>query len=370
MAKRTGLTLLCVALFLVAAHCSERRRGPDDCKPVVVAHRGASGYVPEHTTGAYALAVTMGADYVEPDAVMTKDGHIIARHENELSLSTDVAEREEFANRYRTQNINGVPTSGWFSEDFTLAEIKTLRSIERIPNIRPGNARMDGAYDVPTLQEIIDLVRGLEISENRTIGIYPEIKHSTHFQRIGLGMEQPLVDIFHNNGYIGPDAPVYIQSMEVNNLKELKKITNLRLVQLFGANRNSLPFDQAELGTDLTYGKMATPEGLAEIATYASAVGPDKGYIIPRDENDNLASATSFVADAHRVGLQVHPYTFRSENTYLPREFRSSDADHEIGDMQSELRAFIEAGIDGAFVDQPDLLNRLRNNCWIIIPPV
>lgn len=363
--------LLCVCVLILnlvsVTSASEpiwrqRRRGPDDCKPIVVAHRGASGYVPEHTIGAYALAITMGADYVEPDLVMTRDGILISRHENELSRTTDVAERPEFAAKRRTRNINGKNITGWFSEDFTLCEIKTLRAVEAVPHIRTGNTRLNKAYDIPTFQEIIDLVKALELSENRTIGIYPEIKYGTHFQRLGLAMEPKIVEIFHKNGYIGKNAPVYIQSFEVNNLKELKKLTNLRLLQLFG-NKLDMPYDQAELGTGLTFGAMATPSGLANIAKYAAAVGPEKGYIIPRTLTNKLSSPTTFVRNAHAVGLQVHPWTFRAENFYLPREFQSSDAIYEFGDSVGEIKAFLEAGIDGLFVDHPDILVRVRGPC-------
>lgn len=336
------------------------------CQPLVIAHRGSSGYVPEHTLGAYALAVTMGSDYIEPDIVLTSDGHIIARHDNELGLTTDVAQRPEFATRYRTQTVDGTTESGWFTEDFTLEEIKTLRSIERIPLIRPGNARMDDAFDVPTMQEIIDLAKGMEISERRRIGIYPEIKHATHFQQLGLAMEKPLVDILHRNGYIGPEAPVYIQSFEISNLKELKNLTDLRLIQLFNGRQQSQPFDQAVLGTTITFADMATVEGLREIATYAYAVGPDKSYIIPRDENNRLGTPTSFVEDAHAAGLKVHPYTFRAENSYLPAEFQSEDpSPAALGDFMGELKTFFDTGIDGVFSDQPDVSLRARGTCQI-----
>lgn len=336
----------------------------DFCQPLVIAHRGASGYVPEHTLGAYALAVTMGSDYIEPDVVITSDGQLIARHDNELGLTTDVADRSEFASRYRTQQVDGFTVSGWFTEDFTLAEIKMLRAIERIPNIRPGNVRMDGAFDVPTMQEIIDLIKGMEVSYSRRIGIYPEIKHATHFQRLGLSMEQPLVDILNQNGYRGPEAPIYIQSFEVNNLKELSKITDMKLIQLFASRNTSQPYDQEQLGTGLTYADMATPEGLREIAEYAYAVGPAKNYIIPRDENNRLTSATTFVQDAHAVGLKVHPYTFRAENLYLPIEFQSDDpSPAAIGDFSGELKAFYATGIDGLFSDQPDISARVREVC-------
>lgn len=334
------------------------------CKPLIVAHRGASGYVPEHTLGAYALAITMGADYVEPDLVMTKDGHLIARHENELSVTTDVNQRPEFANRRRTQLVSGTPITGWFSEDFTLNEVKTLRSTESMPTNRPGNARMDRSFEIPTMQEIIDLVKSMEVSEKRTIGLCPEIKSATHFQRIGLGMERPLVDVLHKNGYRGRDAPVCIQSFEVTNLKELRNMTDLTLTQLISNNRALPPYDQLLQGNLLTYGQMATPEGLRDIAKYADTVGPDKRYVIPRDSNDRLGEPTSFVADAHAVGLEVHPYTFRSENRFLPREYRSENtAAYAIGDMKGELQAYINTGIDGFFVDQPDIAMRLRAQC-------
>ncbi|XP_052747510.1 uncharacterized protein LOC128199924 [Bicyclus anynana] len=338
-------------------------RGPDSCSPVIIAHRGASGYAPEHTLGSYALAITMGADYVEPDLVMTKDGQLISRHDNELGLTTDVANRTEFADRYRTQTIDSNAVSGWFTEDFTLAEIKSLRAIERIPDTRPGNARMDGAFQVLTFQEIIDLVKSLQISQRRTIGIYPEIKHSSHFKTLGLPMEELVVNTFHQNGYRDSDAPVYIQSFEINNLKELKRITNLRLLQLYDS-KSLQPADQVLLGADITYGNMSTPEGLAEVAKYASAVGPDKSYIIPRNEDNSLGDPTSFVADAHAVGLKVHPYTFRAENTFLPKEFQSDNPLKEArGDLTGELQKFVEAGIDGLFSDQPDIALRFRGPC-------
>lgn len=336
----------------------------DFCQPLIIAHRGASGYVPEHTLGAYALAVAMGSEYIEPDVVMTKDGHLIARHDNELGLTTDVAEHPQFATRYRTQYVDGTLVRGWFTEDFTLAEIKMLRAIERIPEIRPGNVRMDGSFEIPTMQEFIDLVKGMEISYGRRIGIYPEIKHSTHFQYLGLAMEKPLVDLLHENGYTGPEAPIYIQSFEVSNLKELSQITGIRLIQLLGGRKTAQPYDQVQLGSDLTYGDMATPEGLRDIARYAYAVGPEKSYIIPRDENNRLGQPTSFVRDAHAVNLKVHPYTFRAENLYLPAELQSDDpSPSAIGNFRGELKAFLSTGIDGMFSDQPDISVQVRGPC-------
>ncbi len=339
-------------------HAAKHQAARGEPTPLVIAHRGASGYLPEHTLAAYALAVFQGADYIEPDLVMTRDGQIVARHDNELGLTTDVSQRPEFADRKRTQQVDGVTLTGWFSEDFTLAELKTLRAIERIPDIRPGNARVDGSLEIPTLQEIIDLVKTLQLSQGRRIGLYPETKHPTHFQQLGLAMEKPLVRILTRNGYIGRQAPVYIQSFEVDNLKTLSRLTQLRLVQLFSSGQ---PYDQQVRGSKLTYAQMATPAGLKDISRYAAGVGPEKSYIIPRDANGNLGTPTGFVAAAHAAGLKVHPYTFRAENAFLPASLRSSDKRHERGDSEAEIRAFLDAGIDGLFIDQPDIAVRLRN---------
>ncbi|CAG9782966.1 unnamed protein product [Diatraea saccharalis] len=352
-------------VLVVQNSYAEDLMSADACSPLVIAHRGASGYIPEHTLGAYALAVTMGADYIEPDVVMTKDGHIIARHDNQLGLTTDVATRPEFASRYRTQTVDGTTVSGWFTEDFTLAEVKTLRAIERIPGTRPGNARMDLAFDVPTMEEIIDLAKSMQTIHCREIGIYPEIKHPSHFKQLGLAMEKPLVELLHSNGYIGRNAPIYIQSFEISNLKELKTMTDLRLLQLLGTSR---PYDQILQGTNVTYMTMATPEGLTEIATYAYAVGPEKAYIIPRTSNNTLGNKTQFVTHAHNAGLKVHPWTFRSENEFLPAEFRSSQSPYDPGNAAGEMEAFLATGIDGLFADQPDVLVKLRKPCVSEIP--
>lgn len=359
----TGLILIMGLAVAHAAVALSKDSSVVECRPLVIGHRGASGYTPEHTLGSYALAITMGADYIEPDLVSTKDGHLIARHDNELGFTTDVAEHPEFASRYRNQTIDGKDVSGWFTEDFTLDEVKTLRAIERIPDIRPGNARMNGAFTVPTLQEIIDLAKSMEVSEKRVIGIYPEIKHSTHFKNLGLPMEQTVVDTLHKNGYNGREAPIYIQSFEISNLKELKMMTELRLLQLYESDKSLKPFDQVGLADGLTYEDMSTPEGLKDVALYAYAVGPDKSYVIPRNSENRLGQPTSFVADAHSAGLKVHPYTFRAENTFLPSEYRSGDSLNAIGDLASEIRAYLEAGIDGLFSDQPDVPYRLRDPC-------
>jgi len=326
--------------------------------PLIIAHRGASGYAPEHTLAAYALAILQGADYIEPDLVMTRDGQLVARHDNELGLTTDVAQRPEFAERKRTQTVDGVSLEGWFSEDFTLAELKTLRAIERIPQQRPGNTRFDGQFEIPTLQEIIDLAKSLEASQQRVIGLYPETKHPTHFQRLNLAMEEPLLATLKRNGYDSAEAPVYIQSFEVDNLQKLSKLTAIRLVQLLWVEGQ--PYDQQVLGSGLGYQQMITPEGLKNIARYASGIGPEKGMIIPRDAAGNLTEPTSLVRDAHAAGLKVHPYTFRAENAFLPTSLRKGSEPAERGDIEAELRAFLATGIDGLFIDQPDIAVRLR----------
>ena len=352
--------LLPITAFAAPADMSSEAKlhdGRAEPRPLVIAHRGASGYVPEHTLGAYALAILQGADYIEPDLVMTRDGELVARHDNELGLTTDVSQHPEFADRKRTQMVDGVSLTGWFSEDFTLAELKTLRAIERIPAIRPGNARLDGSLEIPTLQEIIDLVKTMQLSERRRIGLYPETKHSTHFQQLGLAMEKPLVRTLHRNGYAGRHAPVYIQSFEVDNLKTLSRLTQLRLVQLFGGGQ---PYDQQVRGSDLTYAQMATAEGLKAISRYAAGVGPDKSYIIPRDANGNLGEPTDFVPNAHAAGLKVHPYTFRAENAFLPTSLRNGDSPADRGDVEADIRAYLDAGIDGLFIDQPDIAVKLR----------
>lgn len=328
---------------------------------LVIGHRGASGYVPEHTLGAYALAVTLGADYIEPDLVMSKDGQLVARHDNELGLTTDVAQHPEFAARKRSKSIDGVELEGWFSEDFTLAELKTLRAIERIPNIRPGNARLDRSFEIPTLQEIIDLSKDLQRSQQRTIGLYIETKHPSYFQQQGLAMEKPLLEILKKNALNSAKAPVYIQSFEVNNLKQLSSLTKVRLIQLYDQGQ---PFDQVSSGGSLTYEQMATPEGFKQVAQYAVGVGPHKSAIIALDANGNLdpANATQFVPNAHAAGLKVHPYTFRAENSFLPVNLRKGDDPQAHGDIEREMNIYLDAGVDGLFTDQPDIGIRVRNN--------
>jgi glycerophosphoryl diester phosphodiesterase len=326
-------------------------------EPIVIGHRGASGYRPEHTLAAYQLAIDMGADYVEPDLVSTKDGVLVARHENEISGTTDVAMRPEFVGRRVTKVIDGVNVTGWFTEDFTLAELKTLRARERLPDLRPGNTHFDGMFEIPTLEEVIQLVQDQSRGRGRDVGIYPETKHPTYFDSIGLSMEEPLVSLLHRYGYKGKNARVFIQSFEVSNLKDLNRMTKLPLVQL--ADAAGRPYDFVVAGDPRTYRDMVAPQGLAEIATYADGLGPNKSLLIPRDSNNRLLAPTTVVQDAHAQGLKVHPWTFRSENSFLPADFqRGNPADpafpRQHGDAGAEDRSFLSLGIDGFFTDFPD----------------
>lgn len=332
-------------------------------RPIVIAHRGASGYRPEHTLEAYELAIDLGADFIEPDLVSTRDGVLIARHDNVLNLTTDVAARPAFSGRRTTKVVDGaVVANSWFSEDFTLAEIRTLRAIERIPAVRPDNTDFDGQFRVPTLQEVIDLVKRKECRTGRRIGLYPETKHPTYFDALGLSLEEPLVRTLHRNGYRHKSDPVFIQSFEVRNLKDLARMTNLSLVQLLWLEGQ--PYDAVAEGSTLDYDEMATPAGLRAISRYADGVGPEKTYfLIPRapDGSLDVDNATNFVRDAHRANLLVHPYTFRAENVFLPTEFRIGADPLSIGDAEGEIQAFLALGIDGFFTDHADVGVAARN---------
>jgi glycerophosphoryl diester phosphodiesterase len=326
------------------------RHDGDD--PVVVGHRGAPGYRPEHTLASYELAFRQGAGWVDVDLVPTKDGQLVARHEPEISGTTDVASHPEFANRRTTKTIDGVTMTGWFTEDFTLGELKTLRATERIPDIRPDNRIYNGHYQIATYQEILDLTKRLGRELHRTLGTYPEVKHSTFFQSIGNPIEPKLVDILDRNGLNRPDAPVVIQSFEVSNLIALHKVLRVPLLQLTSAA--GAPADFVAKGDPRTYADLVTPQGLREVAKYATYLGPDKSQIIPLDKAGDLTQPTSLVRDAHAAGLQVQPYTFRNENDFLPANLRSSANPWQYGDVFGEESAFLRAGVDGFFADQAD----------------
>ena len=324
--------------------------------PIVIGHRGASGDRPEHTLEAYWLAIQEGADYVEPDIVSTRDGVLVARHENEISGTTDVAAHASFAGRRTTKLIDGVNVTGWFTEDFTLAELKTLRARERLPQLR--GTSYDGRFEIPTLQEVIDLVarvnaERLKGSNQTLVGIYPETKHPTYFDSIGLSLEEPLVRILDANGYRGKNALVYVQSFETANLRDLAGMTSVPLVQLL--NSGGKPFDFVVNGDPRTYADLATLAGLREIAGYAQGVGVNKDLLVPRGTGGQLLAPTALVHDAHRSGLLVHAWTFRAENTFLPLDFRVGTDPGKLGDLAGELRHFLELGLDGFFTDHPGI---------------
>jgi glycerophosphoryl diester phosphodiesterase len=331
-------------------------------KPIVIGHRGASGYVPEHTLTSYFIAVQQGADFIEPDLVSTKDGILIARHENEIGGTTDVAAHPEFAARKTKKTIDGRPVEGWFTEDFTLEEIKSLRARERLPQLRVGNARFDGQFEVPTFDEILSLVRTLERMRGPgapRIGVYPETKHPSYFRSIDLPLEGPMLRTLKRWGYRGKDAPIYIQSFEVGNLQALRKKTQIRIVQLMEGS--GAPYDFVARGDKRTYSDLATQEGLREIALYADAIGVEKSMVIPRDAENALLTPTALVNHAHAVGLKVHVWTMRAENNFLPKFFSSSDNPAALGNLAGEIAAFLTTDIDGFFSDQPDIGVKARD---------
>ncbi|MEI6445225.1 MAG: glycerophosphodiester phosphodiesterase [Nostocales cyanobacterium ELA583] len=316
-----------------------------DNSPIIIAHRGASGYRPEHTLASYELAIDLGADYIEPDLVITKDGILIARHENEISETTDVANHPEFAHLKTTKIIDSEIKIGWFTEDFTIAEIKTLTAKERIPQIRPQNTAYNGILAIPTFTEIIDLVKHKSQVICRNIGIYPETKHPSYFKSIGLPLEAILLLNLQ-----GINLPVFIQSFEVSNLKELSQKTDLPLVQLI--NDIGKPYNFIIDDDPRTYIDLLSQNGLKEIAEYAQAIGVHKNLLIPRDIHGKLLSSTSLIIDAHIANLQVHAWTFRNEDCFLPSDCQRNP--------QREYEIFFSLGIDGVFSDYPDIALKVK----------
>jgi glycerophosphoryl diester phosphodiesterase len=333
-----------VAAMLGSAPMAEER--PLTSPPIVIAHRGASGSRPEHTLAAYELAIEQGADFIEPDLVLTKDNVFVARHENEISGTTDVADHPEFASRHTTKTIDGAAITGWFTEDFTLAELRTLRAKERLPQFRPGNTAYDGQQPVPTLAEVIALAKRATAATGRTIGIYPETKHPTYFAAIDHPMEARLVRELRAAGWDSPQAPVFIQSFEVNNLKALKTLTGIRLIQLM--NDSGGPADHA---VD-SYATMATPAGLKAVATYAWGIGPNKVLV---------GQGKPLVHDAHAAGLRVHPWTYRAENAFLPEAYRVPGDPPTHGRIGQEIADAVDAGVDGFFTDFPLIGAQVRD---------
>lgn len=330
--------------------------------PTVIAHRGASALRPEHTLAAYQKAIDDGADIIEPDLVITKDGVLVARHENAIAIlnadgsvkeaTTDVVDRPEFAARKATRSIDGQSITGWFTEDFTLAELKTLRARERIPAQRPANVAYNGQFEIPTLQEVIDLARAQSARTGRTIGIYPETKHPTYFQSIGLPLEAPLLAVLEKNGWNHKDAPVFVQSFEVANLQAIRKLSSVRLVQLVAPSGRPYDFVAQGAANTRSYADLVTAEGLKQVASYASAVGPYKTLVVPVKDGV-LGEPTALVANARAAGLPVHIWTLRPENSFLPTSLRKAPASDATarGDSIAEITAYLRAGVDGFFTD-------------------
>ncbi len=317
----------------------------DGQPPIVIAHRGASGERPEHTLASYRLAIEQGADFIEPDLVLTKDGVLVARHENEISETTDVANHSEFAGRKRVKTIDGQKVTGWFTEDFTLAELKTLRARERLPKLR--STEYDGQFEIPTFEEILTLLAEVNKDRKKPVGVYPETKHPGYFASIGLPHEAPLLAMLSRFGYRGRTAPVFIQSFEVGNLMDLRAKSDLPLIQLMDAEGG--PADRP----DTSYAAMASPAGLKMIAAYADGIGPNKAMVIPRATLGRLGKPTHLVRDAHEAGLKAHPWTFRRENYFLPLGEKGGINPAGHGGLAAEIDAYLATGIDGLFSDNP-----------------
>jgi glycerophosphoryl diester phosphodiesterase len=343
----------------------------ENARPFVIAHRGASGYVPEHTLPGYFIAIQQGTDYVEPDLVISKDGALLARHENEIGGTTDVASRPEFAARKATKSIDGKDVTGWFTEDFTLAELKTLRARERLPELRRANTRYDGAFEIPTFDEVLDLVAAADAQRAASaraagkpppprIGIYPETKHPSYFASLGLSFDDRMLEALTRHGYTKRSDPICLQSFEVANLKALRRRTDLPIVQLVEPTGQAFDFTLA--GDARTYSNLMSDEGLKEIAGYADAIGPHKWMVVQFGESG--ARDTGLARRARAQGLGIHVWTLRAENEFLPVALRSAGDAAAHGNLDHEIRALLDAGITGFFSDHPDIAVRTRDDWW------
>jgi glycerophosphoryl diester phosphodiesterase len=346
-----ALTAAAPALIATAPAPAEAapRHGGD--KPsLVVGHRGTAGYRPEHTLASYELAARMGADYMEPDLVSTKDHVLVCRHEPEIGGTTDVANHPEFAGRKRTVLLDGVSVTGWFTHDFTLAELKTLRAVERIPAVRQRNTLYNGLFEVPTFQEMLDLRAKLSKELGRDLGVFPETKHPTYFRNLGLELETPLVQTLRRNSLDNPHAKVFIQSFEAHNLATLHDKYRVRVPLVFLTSATGNPFNDP-----ISYAQYLTPAGLKDLSRYAGGIGPDKVQVIARNADDTLGTPTALVSNAHAAGLKVIPYTFRAENQFLPADYRVGTDPNAYGRAIDEQITFLRTGLDGLFTDQSDI---------------
>ncbi|WP_030945709.1 glycerophosphodiester phosphodiesterase [Streptomyces sp. NRRL S-646] len=323
-------------------------------KPTIIGHRGASGYRPEHTFGSYNLALDLGADIVEAgDLVPTKDGHLVCRHEPEIGGTTNVADHPEFADRKTTKVLDGVSTTGWFTEDFTLAELKTLRAIERIPANRPHNTIYNGRWEIPTFEEVLKWQDEQTRKRGKQVWIYPETKHPTYFRKLGLGLEERVAKLLHKYGKDRRNSPVILQSFEPSSIQRLNKLVDNPLVVLL-SGASSRPWDFVEAGDPRTVADLITPKGLREMAGFAQGLGPTLDLIITKKADGSLDKETTLVSDAHKVGLILHPYTMRNENPFLPAEYRKGTAADAYGDPFGAFKTYFATGIDGVFTDNAD----------------
>jgi glycerophosphoryl diester phosphodiesterase len=325
---------------------------PAASRPLVIGHRGAPGYRPEHTLASYELGARMGADYIEPDLVSTSDRVLVARHDAEIGLTTDVSAHPEFADRRTVRTIDGHTHDGWFVDDFTFAELRTLRAVERLPHLRQENTLYDRRHLVPTFDEVLALRERLSVELGREIGIYPETKHPGYFAATGRALEPPLVASLRAAGLDRADSPVFVQSFDTASLRALHAQLPVRLIQLLDDEDD--PADLVAEGAGRTVADLITPEGLANIATYATGIGPAKDLVIGRTADGALGLPTGLVENAHAAGLLVHVYTFRNENAFLPAALRTPGAEADYGDAFAEYLAFLALGIDGMFSDNPD----------------
>lgn len=368
MIKKTVLSLSLLALLTACNddHNDKSSTPPlpeyQEPKVIIVGHRGASALRPEHTLAAYQKAIDDGADFIEPDLVSTKDGILVARHENEIGGTSNVSTLNQFAYLKKTKIIDGIPLTGWFTEDFTLSELNQIKARERIPKERPANTQYNDQFAIPTLEQIIELADQHYQKTGKIIGLYIETKHPTYFQKQNLAMEDPLLKTLAKYEYTRDIAPIYLQSFEVTNLKYLKDqltrhkiLKHAKIIQLYD-DKTAQPADFTEQKIQMTYGDLATAQGLQMVSQYADGVGPWKPYIF----NDTFTAPSDFVTNAHAVGLKVHPYTFRPENNFLAKDLKCNQAETEAAKRcesgaKKEFEMYFKAGVDGVFTDDPAL---------------
>ncbi|MFK8907014.1 glycerophosphodiester phosphodiesterase [Streptomyces sp. YS-3] len=321
--------------------------------PYVIGHRGTAGYRPEHTLGSYQHALDLGAHVIEQDLVPTRDGHLVCRHENDITATTDVADRREFAGRRTTKSVDGATVTGWFTEDFTLAELKTLRAKERLPAVRQRNTLYDGRWSVPTFEEVLQWAEREERRLGRRIWLHTETKHPTYFRGIGLPLEDRVAGLLRRYGRHRADSPQFLQSFEPSSIQRLSRLVDTPSVVLLSGT-GSKPWDFVASGDPRTTDDLVEPEGLRWIASFAQGIGPTLDLIIPKDAAGRLTTPTTLVRDAHAHGLVLHPYTMRDENTFLPADFRRGTDPNAYGDAFGAFRTYFATGIDAVFSDNAD----------------